>query len=114
MTVTKQSLASVARQVLAILGVTFGILTQSIGGMHLPVAISSIITIGGAVLIAIEHYVGDPSTGTLTTGTPAGPVPVAPVPQPVYVAPAPPPTPVYVAPTPPTPVPPLPVPGVAS
>lgn len=64
MTVNTQSVAAIARQGLAILGIVFGVLTQSVGAMHLPVAISSIITVGGAVLLAVEHYVADPSTGT--------------------------------------------------
>ena len=68
--VNTQRLASVARQVLALLAITFGVLTQSDNGLHLPVAISSILTIAGAVIIAIEHYVGDPSTGTSVPPTP--------------------------------------------
>jgi tetrahydromethanopterin S-methyltransferase subunit C len=68
-----QSVASIARQILAILGIVFGVLTQSIGSLHLPVAVSSILTIGGAVILAVEHYVSDPSTGT-----PAPPKPTIP------------------------------------
>lgn len=63
-TVTTQSLASAARQFLAILGITFGVLTQSLPALHLPVALSTALAIGGTVILAIEHYVGDPSTGT--------------------------------------------------
>ena len=71
MTITgNQSLASIARQALALLGIVFGVLTQSVGALHLPVALSSVLAIGGAVILAIEHYVADPSTGT----TPAAPV----------------------------------------
>ncbi len=79
MTITKQSAASIARQVLAVAGIVMGVLTASVTSLHLPVVMSSILTVGGAVIIAIEHYVADPSTGTLTTQTPAGPAPVAPV-----------------------------------
>jgi hypothetical protein len=83
MNVNTQSLASVARQALAVLGIVFGVLTQAIGSLHLPVAVSSILTIGGAVILAVEHYVSDPSTGTATVpvATAKGtiPVPVAPV-----------------------------------
>ena len=70
--VNTQRLASVARQVLAVLGITFAVLTQSDSALHLPVAISSILGVAGAVVIAIEHYVGDPSTGTPPTNPPVG------------------------------------------
>jgi hypothetical protein len=89
MTVNTQSLASILRQGLAVLGVLFGVLTQSIGGLHLPVAISSVLAIGGAVILAIEHYVGDTSTGTPTVPTTTAqgvvnvPVAAAPPPPPV-------------------------------
>jgi hypothetical protein len=63
---TTQQISSLGRQVLAILGIVFGVLTQSVGSLHLPVAISSILTIGGAVILAVEHYLSDPSTGTPT------------------------------------------------
>ena len=62
-----QRLGSLGRQLLAILGIVFGVLTQSVSGLHLPVAVSSILTIGGALILGIEHYVSDPTTGT---GTP--------------------------------------------
>jgi multidrug transporter EmrE-like cation transporter len=61
---TLQSLASIFRQALAILGIIFGVLTQSVTALHLPVAASAWLGIGGAVILAIEHYVSDPSTGT--------------------------------------------------
>jgi hypothetical protein len=83
MMLNTQSVAAIGRQVLAILGIIFGVLTQSIGSMHLPVAVSSVLTIGGTLILAIEHYVGDPSTGT-----PAKPPAPAPAP-PVVVPPAP-------------------------
>ena len=62
--INTQRVASVARQILAIAAITFGVLTQSDSSLHLPVLISSILTVAGSVIIAIEHYVGDPSTGT--------------------------------------------------
>jgi tetrahydromethanopterin S-methyltransferase subunit C len=65
-----QSASSIVRQILGYLGIIFGVLTQSVTAMHLPVAISSVIAIGGAVIIAIEHYVSDPSTGTPPTPPP--------------------------------------------
>lgn len=35
-TITKQNAGSIARQALAILGIVFGILTQSVNSLHLP------------------------------------------------------------------------------
>jgi hypothetical protein len=70
MTINTQRLGSFFRQALAVLGIVFGVLTQSVQGLHLPVAVSSIITIGGAVILAIEHYVSDPSTGTTPPSVP--------------------------------------------
>jgi len=77
MTVNSQQLASIARQGLAILGIVFGVLTQSVGSLHLPVAVSTALAIGGTVILAIEHYVSDPSTGTPPPTTPPAP-PVVP------------------------------------
>ena len=62
-----QQLSSIARQFLAIIGIIFGVLTQSVTSLHLPIAVSTTLTITGAVILAIEHYVSDPSTGTTTT-----------------------------------------------
>lgn len=61
---TLQSLSSILRQVLAILAVVFGVLTASVSALHLPVAVSTVLTVAGAVILAVEHYVSDPSTGT--------------------------------------------------
>ena len=80
MTHTTQSLASIVRQVLAIVGVIFGVLTQSVTALHLPSGVSSVLLVGGAVILAVEHYVSDPSTGS-TTPTPA-PLVQTPVPAP--------------------------------
>lgn len=74
-----QRLASIARQVVAVVASVFGILTASVSTLHLPVALSAILTAAGPVILAIEHYVGDPSTGT--------PAPVAPVTATVTVPP---------------------------
>jgi hypothetical protein len=72
LTFDTQQLASLGRQVLAIAGIVFGVLTQSISSLHLPPAVSSILLVAGSAILAIEHYVSDPSTGT-----PAPPVPPA-------------------------------------
>ena len=61
-----QQLASIVRQVIAIVAWVFALLTQSVAGLHLPVAVSTTLGIFGTVILAVEHYVGDPSTGTPT------------------------------------------------
>jgi hypothetical protein len=62
-----QQIASIARQVLAILAVIFGVLTASISDLHLPTAVSSILLVAGSLIFAIEHFVSDPSTGAPPT-----------------------------------------------
>ena len=69
---TVQSVASIFRQALAILGIVFGILTQSVAALHLSPVVSAWIGVGGVVILAIEHYVADPSTGTPAPTPPAG------------------------------------------
>lgn len=68
---TTQQLGSYLRQGLAILGVVFGALTASVQSLHLPPAVSTAMVVGGGVILAVEHYVSDPSTGT----TPPSPPP---------------------------------------
>jgi hypothetical protein len=70
---TKQSVASIARQVLAILVVIMGVVTASVSGLHLPVAVSTALVIIGGSLVAVEHYLSDPSTGTAIVTTPVSP-----------------------------------------
>ena len=81
---TTQQLSSIARQVLAIAGIVMGVVTASVTQLHLPTAVSSILVVAGAVILAIEHYVSDPSTGTPVTRTTAAATaaPVAPAPFP--------------------------------
>lgn len=64
MKLSTQSLASIARQVVAVVATVFGILTASVSALHLPVSVSAILTATGPVILALEHYLGDPSTGT--------------------------------------------------
>lgn len=71
---TTQSLASIIRQVLAVLAVVFGVLTASVSSLHLPASVSTALTVIGGIVLAVEHYVSDPSTGT---PTPPAPTPVA-------------------------------------
>ena len=63
-TVNTQRLGAVVRQILALAAVTMGVLTASVTSLHLPTAVSSILVVVGGVIMAIEHYVSDPSTGT--------------------------------------------------
>lgn len=80
----KQSLASVVRQAAAVLVSVYGVLTASVSALHLPPAVSAVLTAVGPIILVVEHYVGDPSTGTTpvpvtvtktTTVTPAVPAP---------------------------------------
>jgi hypothetical protein len=80
---TLQSLSSVLRQILAILVSVYGVLSASITQLHLPPAVSTILVAFGPLILAIEHYVGDPSTGTPTVTTTT----TAPVTPPVVVTP---------------------------
>lgn len=73
---TTQQLGSYLRQGLALLGVIFGVLTASVGAMKLPTAVSTVLTVGGAVILAVEHYVSDPSTGGSSPGPGSQPAPV--------------------------------------
>jgi hypothetical protein len=64
---TTQAKASILRQAVAIAASAYGILTAAGVANHLPVAVSAILTAAAPVLYAIEHYVGDPSTGNGST-----------------------------------------------
>jgi hypothetical protein len=64
---TTQSVASIIRQVLAVLVSVYGVLSATVSSLHVPPAVSAILTAFGPVLLAVEHFVGDPSTGTPTT-----------------------------------------------
>ena len=48
---------SVIRQVGAILASVYGVLTASVGALHLPVAVSAILTAVGPMVVSIEHGV---------------------------------------------------------
>jgi hypothetical protein len=81
--VNTQQLGSILRQVLAVAAVVMGALTSTLSGIHLPPAVSAVLAAAGGVILAVEHYVSDPSTGTstvpVTTSKGTIPVPVAPV-----------------------------------
>ena len=59
-----QRIASIARQVVAVLATIYGILTASVTALHLPPAVSAALVAAGPIILAVEHYVSDPSTGT--------------------------------------------------
>jgi hypothetical protein len=59
-----QQLSSIGRQVIAIAAVVMGALTAALQGIKLPPAASTALVALGAVILGIEHYVSDPSTGT--------------------------------------------------
>ena len=61
---TVQSVSSVVRQVLAVLALVFGALTQALASIKLPPAASVVMGVFGTVILGLEHYLGDPSTGT--------------------------------------------------
>jgi hypothetical protein len=58
-----QQITAIARQVLAIAAVVMGALTSALSGIKLPPAASTALVALGAVILGIEHYVSDPSTG---------------------------------------------------
>src|ERR1035437_7495902 len=74
-----QNTASVIRQVLAVLVSVYGVLTASVNPLHLPVAVSTVLVAFGPVLIALEHFLSDPSTGTSVVTTPIAQKQTAPV-----------------------------------
>ena len=78
---TVQSVSSIVRQILAVLVSVYGVLSASVSALHLPPAVSSILVAFGPVLLTIEHYVGDPSTGTPTPAKPITPAPAAKLPS---------------------------------
>jgi hypothetical protein len=66
---TTQQVSSIIRQIVAVAAVVFGAISAAISStnaIHLPPAVSSVLVIAGSVIMAIEHYVGDPSTGSTT------------------------------------------------
>lgn len=63
---TVQAVSSIARQVLAVAVSIFGVLTANQTVLHLPAWASSILIAFAPVLLTLEHYLGDPSTGTPT------------------------------------------------
>lgn len=55
-----QQIASIFRQVAAIAAIVVGALPQ----IGLPARVATPLIAAGGILLAIEHYLSDPSTGT--------------------------------------------------
>ncbi len=64
---TTQAKASVVRQILAVLASVYGVVSTQVSSLHLPPAVAAILTAVGPIILAIEHFVADPSTGTAQT-----------------------------------------------
>jgi hypothetical protein len=69
MTVNTQQVASWLRQAGAIAAVVI----SALGTISMPSAVRAVIGAAGGILLVVEHYVSDPSTGT----TPPAPPPTA-------------------------------------
>jgi hypothetical protein len=65
--VTVQALSSIIRQIasIAISGAYAGLLAAG-GAKQIPGAVDAIIVAFGPVIVSLEHYLGDPSTGRPT------------------------------------------------
>jgi hypothetical protein len=90
---TTQQISSIVRQVLAVLVTVYGILSATQQSLHLPTAVSAVLVAFGPIMLSLEHYLSDPSTGTAPAPDPVpvpepAPAPVAPVvgPAPASVA----------------------------
>lgn len=73
-----QQLASILRQIAAVASIVMGAITAAVNSnnaIHLPPAVSAVLAAAGGLLLSVEHYVGDPSTGTVTTTVPTTIVP---------------------------------------
>jgi hypothetical protein len=67
---TLQAVSSVARQVLAVLVSVYGVLSASVAQLHLPPAVSAVLTAFGPVILAIEHAVSVTPTAAANAPTP--------------------------------------------
>jgi len=66
-TINTQQVSSVIRQVCAVAAIVVGILSAPGVISFLPTWVAAALVTAGSVLVAIEHYVSDPSTGTTAT-----------------------------------------------
>ena len=64
---SSQQISSIIRQVLAVVVSIYGVLSACVASLHLPVVVSAVLTAMGPLMLTIEHYVSDPSTGRAIT-----------------------------------------------
>lgn len=69
-----------ARIVLAGLVSVYGVVSAAdkTGGIHLPTAVSAVLVAAAPLMLALQHYLSDPSTGTPPAPSSAVPDPTAP------------------------------------
>lgn len=60
---TRQNLLKAARLVVAFLISVYGVLTQANSHLHLSPFVSGVLASAFPILLAIQHYLSDPSTG---------------------------------------------------
>lgn len=76
---TTQKLASIGRQIGAVLVSVYGILSAVSVAPHLPPAVTSVLVAVGPLMIGLQHYLEHPSTGNSLVSTPTALKQVAPV-----------------------------------
>ena len=65
------------RQLLAIVVSVYGVLSAASVAPHLPAYITTVMTAFAPVILILQHYLADPSTGNPVTQDPAPPTPQA-------------------------------------
>lgn len=74
-----QRISSIVRQAGAVLVSIYGFLTATSVAPHLPAAVTTVLVAFGPTILLLEHFLGDPSTGTSTVTTPVAQKQTAPV-----------------------------------
>lgn len=69
-----QQTGSLVRQVMAVAALVMGGLTAALPSIALPPGVSGVLAAVGGLVLAVEHYVSDPSTGS-TSSAPMPPQP---------------------------------------
>jgi hypothetical protein len=82
---TAKNLRLVLAAVVSIYGVVSA--ADKMNGLHLPPAVSAVLVAAAPIMLAVQHWLSDPSTGTPSPAAP-GPTP-APDPAPLPASPAP-------------------------
>lgn len=68
------------RQLAGVVVSIYGVLTASVPGLRLPVAVSTVLTLVGPIIIVLQHYLADPSTGNPVPVPPSAPTVPGPAP----------------------------------